>query len=190
MNLSISERKLIQKVLHGDRQAAEKLVLNAYPRVYRMLLHLTSHRESAEDLTQQSFSLAWKALPEFRNDASFVNWVRRIGYTEYLHWRKQSGSLVPLSESTAISVKDTVGMERIVLESAIAKLPEELRVTFILVAIEQLSVHEAAQALEIPEGTVKSRMFTARAKLRDLLQIEYSDNSESSNLQLVNKVTP
>lgn len=190
MNLSISERKLIQKVLQGDRQAAQRLVHNAYPRVFRMLLHLTSHRETAEDLTQQSFSIAWKALPEFRNDASFVNWVRRIGYTEYLHWRKQSTGHFQLSESIPMSGKDTVGMERIVLETAIAKLPEELRVTFILVAVEQLSVREAALALQIPEGTVKSRLFTARGKLRDLLQVDYIDSLEDSQLRLAKKVTP
>ncbi len=186
----MTERWLIRRILSGDRRAAQVLVERAYPVVYRMMKHLTSHREVAEDLTQQAFIKAWKGLPEFRADSSFVTWVRRIAYREYLHWRRDRPQDLHIRDDFPGVDALREGTERLVLEAAIARLPEELRVTFVLVAVEELAVREAAIALEIPEGTVKSRMFTARKRLREYLQPSATSNQNDAHSLLVNEVQP
>ncbi len=177
----MSDKQLIKRVVSGDRRAAQKLIETTYPAVYRMVLHLTARREAAEDLTQQSFSRAWQALPEFRAESSFLTWMRRIAYREYLHWRRDVPLELPIHDTVPAPGNDDEATERVVLESAIAKLPEDLRVTFLLVVVEEFSVKETAGALDIPEGTVKSRLFTARARLRSILEPNWSIQQNEVN---------
>ncbi len=172
----MKNRALIRRVLAGDHRAAQALIEETYPAVYRMTLHLTCRREAAEDITQQSFSRAWQSLPLFRGECSFTTWVRRIAYREYLHWRRELPNDMPIGDGVHEPVELNDSTDRVALEAAISMLPEDLRVTFLLVAVEEFSVKEAAGALEIPEGTVKSRLFSARTKLR-----LHFDSAEAAN---------
>jgi len=162
------ERLLTKRILNGDSNAAERLVKEHYPRILRFTRHLTGSRTEAEDLTQQTFLKAKEAMAGFRHDSSVSTWLHRIAYREFTHLirdrRETTGALPEGSACYAGRSEDAV-----ILNAAIAELPQELRETFVLREIQELSVREVAAILEIPEGTVKSRNHTARERLRQRL---------------------
>ncbi len=164
------DRRLVRQILGGDRAAGERLVEEQYPRIYRLLRHLTGHPETAEDLTQQAFLKAWQALGSFRGDASLATWLHRIAYHEYTHWLRARREHAPLDEALAVA-DERAGqeLEAILFREALAQLSREHRETFLLYHVQGLSVPEVAAVLELPAGTVKSRLFTARRHLRELL---------------------
>ena len=89
------------------REAGEKLVTEHYPRIYRLLRHLTASIDNAEDLTQQTFVKAWQALATFRGEASLATWLHCIAYHEYTHWLRARREQSPLDD--AVGVADESG---------------------------------------------------------------------------------
>jgi RNA polymerase sigma-70 factor (ECF subfamily) len=164
---------LVWRILRGDERAAEDFVAGAYPRIHRLLRHLTGRSDVAEDLTQQTFVRAWQALPTFRHQSSLATWLHRIAYHEYTHWlrdRREHASLDSAAHLAAPS--DSREWETLILSPALARLTSEHRDAFLLYHVQELSIGEIAAILEIPTGTVKSRLFTARQRLRELLSPE------------------
>ena len=160
------ERWRVGKALAGDAHEAERIVRDHYPAVLRLLVHLTRRPDDARDLAQRTFVLAHGALPRFRFDCPLRNWLLRIAVREYLHWRRDARPTLSLDDTFPTLGPDP---ERVVLRAALADLPEELREPFLLRSVEGLSTRETAEALGIPEGTVKSRCHAARARLRAAL---------------------
>ena len=169
---------LVQRVLDGDRTAGEQLVTEHYSRLYRLLRRLTNNANAAEDLTQQTFEKAWQALPGFQGQSSLVTWLHSIAYHEYTHWLR--------SRRNHTSLDDVVGvpdgrppheLEGILVRDALDQLPPEHREAFVLYYVQRLSVPEVASVLSVPEGTIKSRLFTARRRLRELLREAQPDTS-------------
>jgi RNA polymerase sigma-70 factor (ECF subfamily) len=161
----------VKRILKGDRDAGERLVTENYPRLYRMLRYLTGSAEVAEDLTQQTFVQAWEGLPAFRGASRLSTWLHRIAYHEYTHWLRARREHAPLD--AAMNVPDPRALrdwESLVLPRALAQLSEEQRDAFILYHVQGLSIAEVAAVLEVPGGTVKSRLFAARQRLRALLE--------------------
>ncbi len=162
---------LIKKILRGDRTAAERLVTTHYSRIYRLLRCLTGSVEAAEDLTQQTFVRAWQALANYQGRASFATWLHRIAYHEYTHWLRARRDHLPLEEAADIAdVKAAYGLDSIIVSRALMHLPAEHREVFLLYYMQQLSVGEIAEVLDLPAGTVKSRLFNARRQMRALWQ--------------------
>ena len=164
------DRAWVNRILAGDKVAGERLVTENYARIYKLLRSLTGHREVAEDLTQQSFAKAWQALGSFRSEARLSTWLCRIAYHEYTHWRRDRREFAALE--TIAEIPDTravVGLQTVLFSRALGGLTEDLRETFLLHYEHDLPVHEIALILEVPAGTVKSRLFTARNRLRALL---------------------
>src|SRR5436305_11947940 len=127
------DRRLVQQILDGDRAAGEKLVTEHYPRLYRLLRHLTGSIETAEDLTQQTFVRAWQGLATFRGEASLATWLHRIAYHEYTHWLRARREHLPLDEATAVvDERAAHEMEAVFLRGALAQLSAEHRETFLL----------------------------------------------------------
>ena len=158
----------------GDKAAGEEFVRRYYARIERLLRCLTGSPDTARDLTQQTFVKAWQALPGFKFEASLQTWLHRIAYHEYTHWLRDRRDHAPLEAaydmpdlSANLLVNDW-GMT--LLPNALAQLSEELRDTFLLFYVQELSVPEVANVMNVPRGTVKSRLFTARQKLRGLLE--------------------
>lgn len=172
------ERFLVSRVLAGDAVAAERLVQAHYPRILRFLRHLTGSAADAEDLAQLTFIKAKEALPRFKHGSSLSTWLHRIAYHEFTHFlrdrRSANGDLSEASVCFAGRSEDAV-----VLAAAIQELPEEMREVFILREVQQLSVREVGQVLELPEGTVKSRAFAARERLRERLAGTYGTRYET-----------
>jgi len=164
------DKWLVQRILSGDREAAEQFVVEHYDAVFRFLRNLTGSREDAEDLTQQTFLRAWEALPKFRGNSSISTWLHSIAYHEYTHWLRSRREHVPLDEIVE-TPDDCVeqNLEAVLLRWAIARLDPEHREVFVLHYVQGFSVGEIAQIVGVPKGTVKSRLFFARQKLRELL---------------------
>src|SRR5687767_9392631 len=98
----MGDRGTVRRILSGDRAAGERLVTDEYPRIYRLLRHLTGAVEVAEDLTQQTFLKAWQALASYRSEASLATWLHRIAYHEYTHWLRARRDHAPLEAAGEI----------------------------------------------------------------------------------------
>jgi len=167
------ESWLVWRIQRGDKRAGDEFVALNYPRIFRLLRYLTGRSDIAEDLTQQTFVRAWQALPNFRHQSSLATWLHRIAYHEYTHWlrdRREYASLDAAAHLAAPAVSHE--WETLVLPHALAQLTPEHRESFLLYHIQELSIGEVAAILEVPPGTVKSRLFTARQRLRELLEAE------------------
>src|SRR5262249_34988919 len=145
---------LVRRILDGDRAAGERLVTEHYPRLYRLLRHLTGSAETAQDLTQQTFLKAWQALPAFPHDARLAPCLNRIACHEYTHWLRSRRVHAPLDEAVETPDRHAAhDLEAIVAHGPLAQLSPEQRETFLLFHVQGLSVEEVALVLEIPAGT-------------------------------------
>lgn len=169
-----------RRIANGDQGAAEQFVRDLYPSVFRLMRHLTGHREDAEDLTQQAFVAARQRIDSYRGTAGLRTWMHRIAFNEYAQWKRRKKHVAPLSLEHA--VEDPGFGSFIAGESllkALSTLPDKLRETFILHEVEELKVHEVARILKVPNGTVKARLFHARRQLRIL----FEDRTEVSEYE-------
>jgi len=162
-----TDRRLVRRALAGDKAAGELLVANHYPGVVLFLLHLSGHPNEAEDLAQEAFVKAWQHLHTFAGRASFRTWLRQIAYREYASRRFLTNS-VELEEDVKDDRADFVAriVDALAIERAISNLPELLRVTFVICHIQEMSVRDASTILGIPQGTVLSRLASAREHLK------------------------
>ncbi|RYG30881.1 RNA polymerase sigma factor [bacterium] len=155
----------------GDGEAAEKLVRDHYPSVFRAMRHLTGHREDAEDLTQQAFLVAREKIHTFRGSSGLKTWIHRIAFNEYAQWnrkRRQTTALPPDQQIDDPGYRSFVAGESLL--SALRELTDKHRVAFVLHEVEEMKVEEVARVLRVPTGTVKARLFYARRRLRALLE--------------------
>lgn len=167
--------RLAGRILAGDRDAAERWVTEHYPSVYRTLAHLTRTPDAAADLAQQTFVNALDHLGEFAGRSTLRTWLHKIAWREYCHWCRDARPSVDLSlaEPPVNGHDETLA---IWLRWALDRLDDEHRTTFVLHEVEGLSVNETAEVLRIPPGTVKSRLHTARRRLRAMLGDEEGDD--------------
>ncbi|MFA0746535.1 sigma-70 family RNA polymerase sigma factor [Fervidibacter sp.] len=164
------DKRLVQRILSGDEAAGEQFVIEHYEAIFRFLRNLTGNKEDAEDLTQQTFLRAWEALPSFRGDSSLSTWLHSIAYREYTHWLRSRREFVPLDEIVDMPDEQAnQNLEAVLLRWAIYRLDPEHREVFVLYYVQGFSVNEIAKIIGVPAGTVKSRLFFARQKLRELL---------------------
>ena len=162
---------LVKKILGGDRAAGERFVTAHYARIFRLLRCLTGSGETAQDLTQQTFAKAWQGLPTYQGRANLATWLHRIAYHEYTHWLRSKRDDLPLEDAAEVAdLREARGLDSILVTRALTRLPHEQRETFLLYYMQEFSVQEVAEMLDVPAGTVKSRLFSARQRLRELLQ--------------------
>lgn len=177
--------QLVERCLAGDGAAWEDLVRVHTRRVYAICYRFTGSNADAQDLTQEVFLRVFKSLASFRSaTGSFTVWLTRVTRNLLIdHYRRSkadrsTGSLedhlTVLEEKSAVSGR-TEGMlagreASELLQTALQKLSPELRETVILRDLEEMEYREIAEALEIPEGTVKSRLNRGRAELARVLK--------------------
>ncbi len=167
----MSDTALVKRILSGDKAAGERLVTVHYARIYRLLRSLSGSTETAQDLAQQTFARAWQALPSFQGRAALATWLHKIAYHEYTHWLRSRRDDAPLDAAAEIAdLREARGLDSILVSRAVTRLSAELRAVFVLYYMQQFSVSEVAELLDLPAGTVKSRLFAARRLLRELLQ--------------------
>ena len=176
-----SDSELMAAVAAGDREAFAAVYARFAPPLMAFLHHLCFDRQLAEDATQETFVRAWQAASRFRPGARLAPWLYRIAqrtaWTAGAARSRRGGRARGEDPATAdpglpapgaVPV-DAPARDREVAEAlrgALRELSEPLRVAFVLVRMEGMSYEDAAQVLEVPEGTVKSRVAAAETALR------------------------
>ncbi|MCB1955914.1 MAG: RNA polymerase sigma factor RpoE [Rhodocyclaceae bacterium] len=182
------DQRLVERVQRGDKQAFGLLVSKYQRKLMRLLSRLIRDAGEVEDVAQETFIKAYRALPSFRGDSAFYTWLYRIGINTAKNYLVSQGRRAPTStgfdseEAESFEegeqLRDINTPERMLLskqigetvESAMQALPEELRTAIVLRELEGLSYEEIAGIMDCPIGTVRSRIFRAREAIADRLK--------------------
>jgi len=170
-----ADEALIARIKAGEVQLFESLMRRHNRRVYRVARSFTKSDAEAEDVMQEAYINAFMQIHRFEGRARFSSWLTRIAINEALGRRRREkpfaeAELEKLMDGAKGPEESAYSAEVVaLLERAVAELPEIFRLVFVLRAVEQLSVREVAECLDITEETVKTRYFRARAQLKDAL---------------------
>jgi len=187
------DQALVERAQGGDQHAFNLLVSKYQRKLSRLLSRFIRDAAEVEDVCQEAFIKAYRALPSFRGDSAFYTWLYRIGINTAKNYLVSQGRRAPTrtefdaeeaeSFEDASQLRDINTPESLLLSkqigqtvnSAIDSLPDELKTAIVLREIDGLSYEEIAERMDCPIGTVRSRIFRARevvaAKLRPLLDI-------------------
>lgn len=185
------DQQLVQRAQRGDKHAFGLLVTKYQRRLGRLISRFVRNAAEAEDVTQDAFIKAYRALPAFRGDSAFYTWLYRIGINTAKNHLVSQGRRVPTStpfdSEDAEDFEDATLLHEVatpenelmskqvvaVVNSSLQELPDDLRTALTLREIEGLSYEEIAAVMDCPIGTVRSRIFRAReaiaTNLRPLL---------------------
>ena len=182
------DQQLVERVQRGDKQAFGLLVAKYQRKLARLLSRLIRDPAEVEDVAQETFIKAYKALPSFRGDSAFYTWLYRIGINTAKNFLVSQGRRAPTTTDfdseeaetfeDADQLRDNNTPERLLMTKqigdtvnvAMEALPEELRTAIVLREIEGLSYEEIATIMECPIGTVRSRIFRAREAISEKLK--------------------
>lgn len=174
----MNELLWISRARGGDRDAFGELVEQYRDNVYRLAYRMCGNAYDADEAAQEAFVAAWRALPNFRGDAKFSTWLYRLTTNaaidvmrrEKRHQTVGDGEMVDLADD-ADSPQETVERteQQEAVQKALATLSEEYREVLLLRYMEELDYAEIAEVLQLPSGTVKSRINRAKAALKTAL---------------------
>jgi RNA polymerase sigma-70 factor (ECF subfamily) len=192
MTADASDLSLVQRVQRGDKGAFDVLVLKYQHKVVKLVMRYVRNPAEAEDIAQDAFIKAYRALPQFRGDSAFYTWLYRIAIntaknavvardrnpvdfdldmTNNDESYEMQGRLKDSETPEALVLTDEI---RTTVNAAIANLPEDLRTAIVLRELEGLSYEEIAATMDCPVGTVRSRIFRAReaidGRLREVFE--------------------
>ena len=182
------DQQLVERARRGDKRAFELLVEKYQRKLARLLSRLIRDQGEVEDVTQEAFIKAYRALPSFRGDSAFYTWLYRIGINTAKNYLVAMGRRAPTS--TEVEAEEAEGQEGGELlrdintpesllltkeigntvNAAIESLPEELRSAIQLRELEGMSYEEIAKLMDCPIGTVRSRIFRAREAIAERLK--------------------
>ena len=182
------DRQLVERAQRGDKRAFELLVEKYQRKLGRLLARFIRDPAEVEDVTQEAFIKAYRALPAFRGDSAFYTWLYRIGINTAKNYLMALGRRAPTS--TEVEAEDAEGYEEgeqlrdintpesLLLSKEIAQtvnatieeLPEELRSAIQLREMEGMSYEDIARIMDCPIGTVRSRIFRAREAIAERLR--------------------
>ncbi|MDE2307320.1 MAG: RNA polymerase sigma factor RpoE [Xanthomonadaceae bacterium] len=184
------DRALVERVQHGDKRAFDLLVRKYQHKVVGLVSRYVKTHAESEDIAQEAFIRAWRAIGSFRGDSAFYTWLYKIAVNTAKNHLVALGRRPPAGDIDADDAAFMAGTERMQdnatperelmrqeieqsVFSTVQALPEELRTAITLREVEGLSYDEIAEAMGCPIGTVRSRIFRAReaidVKLRPLL---------------------
>jgi RNA polymerase sigma-70 factor (ECF subfamily) len=185
------DQQLVERAQRGEKHAFELLVVKYQRRLRRLISRFVRDAAEAEDVTQEAFIKAYRALPGFRGESAFYTWLYRIGINTAKNYLVALGRRAPTSSQydfgegedfdevnllQDVSTPENELMSKQVVEvvnASLSKLPDDLRTALTLREIEGLSYEEISEVMSCPIGTVRSRIFRAReiiaANLRPLL---------------------
>jgi len=174
----VNERELVSRAQGGDRDAFSELVRIHAQGVLNVIFRMCGDAQIAEDAAQETFIRVWSHLGSFRADASLRNWLYRIALNTATDMLRKEKRILPGAVEDFHLTDPGPGPERLFLQEerialvqqAIQALPDASRAVLVLKEYEGLSYHEIADALDIPVGTVMSRLNYARRLLKEKLE--------------------
>ena len=191
----------LEKLQAGDPAAFAQLVEANQRNVYNLALRMLNNPQEAEDVLQETFLSAYKALPTFEGRSSLSTWLYRIASNASLmRLRRKQPETTSIDEPLELEEGDSLPRQfvdwssvpedellseesRRVMDEAVAELPEGLRIVFILRDIQGLSTQEAGEALELSESAVKTRLHRARLALREKLSAYFAERLQATKVK-------
>ncbi|HEY0666278.1 MAG TPA: RNA polymerase sigma factor RpoE [Gallionella sp.] len=182
------DQQLVERVQRGDKHAFDLLVAKYQRKLGRLISRFVRDASDAEDVTQEAFVKAYRALPGFRGESAFYTWLYRIGINTAKNYllsnKRRPPTTTPFDVDDAESFEeggllrevDTPENELMskqvvgVVQASLQQLPEDLRSALTLREIEGLSYEEIASVMNCPVGTVRSRIFRAREAVAENLR--------------------
>ncbi len=182
------DQELVERAQRGDKQAFGLLVDKYQRKLARLLSRFVRDPAEVEDVTQEAFIKAYRALPKFRGDSAFYTWLYRIGINTAKNYLMAAGRRAPTSTGVDsdeaesleegeqlrdINTPESLALSREIgdtVNSTMESLPEELRTAIQLREIEGMSYEDIAQIMNCPIGTVRSRIFRAREAIAEQLK--------------------
>ncbi|MEE9141370.1 MAG: RNA polymerase sigma factor RpoE [Gammaproteobacteria bacterium] len=182
-----ADRLLVERVKQGDKSAFDVLVRKYQHKIVKLVMRYVHDPSEAQDVAQEAFLKAYRALPKFRGDSAFYTWIYRIAINtaknylvasrrrplEYdldLQDPEQYDMHARLRESDTPEGLALTAEIRRTVEKAVEQLPDDLRTAIILREMEGMSYEEIALTMQCPVGTVRSRIFRAREAIDKRLQ--------------------
>lgn len=182
------DQQLVARAQRGDKRAFELLVAKYQRKLARLLSRLIRDPAEVEDVTQEAFIKAYRALPAFRGESAFYTWLYRIGINTAKNYLVAAGRRAPTS--TEVETEEAEGLEQgaqlrdintpeslllskeigTTVNATIEALPDELREAIQLREIEGMSYEDIARIMDCPIGTVRSRIFRAREAIAERLR--------------------
>lgn len=189
--------KLAQRIAAGDMAAFELLMRRNNQTLYRAARSILQNEEEAEEAVQDAYLKAYRAITDYRGDATLSTWLTRIVINEALarrrKWKRraervqivqtlESEENLYMQQHSANSPERNAqrAETRRLIERNIDQLPEAFRSVFVLRALEEMTVQETASCLDIPEATVRSRFFRARGLMREAMACEVDFSYEDA----------
>ena len=182
------DQQLVERVQRGDKAAFDLLVVKYQRKIFRLLSRLIRDTAEVEDVAQEAFIKAYRALPNFRGESAFYTWLYRIAINTAKNFLVSQGRRAPTSTEADIedaetfddgehlrdlNTPDAMLLTRQVADAvnrAIDRLPEDLKTAIVLREFEGLSYEEIAETMNCPIGTVRSRIFRAREAIAEELR--------------------
>lgn len=186
-NMRFDQDRLVLQLQQGDEVAYQVLVRRFQKKLFAVAYGITLDREESMDIVQEVFIQVYRRIHTFKGNATLSTWLHRITVNHCLNWKRKWARRFkwrhspidtiddkPLDKNSSAGISPEMLYEGKELghkiENALKSLPEQARAVFVLRELEGLSYDEIAETLTLKKGTVKSRIFYARQKLKELLQ--------------------
>ena len=189
---ALSDSELAHAIASGDREAFRALMRKYNRLLYRTARSILKNEADAEDALQNAYLRIYRGIGKFRGEAGLSTWLVRVVINEalgFLRKRSRSAHVINLEGSeldAAVEAEAAVNFDKgdrpedglmradaqQLIETKVDELPLTYRAVFVLRALEEMSVTETAEALQIPQATVRTRFFRARARLKDSLSVD------------------
>lgn len=191
------DQQLVERAQHGDKRAFELLVEKYQRKLGRLLSRFIRDPAEVEDVAQEAFIKAYRALPSFRGESAFYTWLYRIGINTAKNFLVSQGRRAPTTTEfdseeaegfeNAEQLRDINTPENMLMSKQVAEavnkvmdtLPEELKIAITLREIEGLSYEDIADMMNCPIGTVRSRIFRAREAIAEKLRPMLGTNKDT-----------
>jgi RNA polymerase sigma factor (sigma-70 family) len=187
---------LVERILGGEKRLFEHIIRRYNQRLYRIGMSILNQDAEVEDAMQTAYINAYEHLNQFANRAAFSTWITRILLNECLAQKKRrqrfptgtddvSQNSIHMKTPAYVLVNKELGS---VIEDAVTQLPEKYRLVFVLREIEEMSVKETSEALDIEETNVKVRLNRAKTMLKDLMKGYMKDQVYSFHLTRCDRI--
>lgn len=194
MTTAATDQQLVARVQKGDTRAFDLLVLKYQHKIFGLISRYVRDADEVQDVAQEAFIKAYKALPNFRGESAFYTWLYRIAINTAKNYlvsraRRPPGSDVEIEDAeyhdNGGSLRDIETPENVlfgaelkaVVDSAISGLPEDLRTAITLREFDGLSYEDIADIMDCPVGTVRSRIFRAREAIDQLVRAQMNGDA-------------